>query len=157
MLNHASWASFAAELPDHYDFPDFGATENVPTIIGPKATVETDVMNIPIATIRAVAAGTEHVYVWGWADYDDVFNDTPRHRTEFCYKLWILPQQQGVALSGFAFTGNTMAPMVSAIAVHLLTYRHSDGRDRARMARPYLHGPLPRSEPGRIRLGAFAT
>jgi hypothetical protein len=28
-----------------------------------------------------------HLYVWGWAEYDDVFDGTERHRTEFCYSI----------------------------------------------------------------------
>ena len=26
-------------------------------------------------------------YVWGWAEYDDVFSGTSRHRTEFCFEV----------------------------------------------------------------------
>jgi hypothetical protein len=36
--------------------------------------------------LEAIIAGTQHLYVWGWAEYDDVFEGTPRHRTEFCHK-----------------------------------------------------------------------
>lgn len=30
-------------------------------------------------------------YAWGWIDYDDVLNGTPRHRTEFAFELIMKP------------------------------------------------------------------
>jgi hypothetical protein len=33
--------------------------------------------------------------IWGWADYDDIFINTRRHRTEFCLSISIATQPDG--------------------------------------------------------------
>jgi hypothetical protein len=41
--------------------------------------------SVSFADIQKCAAGTHHYYLWGWVDYNDVFEDTPRRRSEFCF------------------------------------------------------------------------
>ena len=33
--------------------------------------------------------------IWGWADYDDIFPYTKRHRTEFCLQIKVITQPDG--------------------------------------------------------------
>ena len=37
--------------------------------------------------LRQVRDVQGRVLIWGWAEYDEVFSDAKRHRTEFCYQL----------------------------------------------------------------------
>jgi len=55
--------------------------------LGPKGTTLLDAVEIPISSIAA-----QRVFIWGWADYDDIFDATPRHRTEFCCRVVVIPQ-----------------------------------------------------------------
>jgi hypothetical protein len=32
--------------------------------------------------------------LWGWAEYNDIFEGTPRHRTEFCADVLVSPDQK---------------------------------------------------------------
>ena len=91
MLNYVS-AKFFPGDPD-LSFPDLPS----PTVVsgkqvwlpvGPKAKMNGQAVNIAVADLLAAGEGKGHVYVWGWAEYDDVFfPKTDRHRTEFCIKL----------------------------------------------------------------------
>lgn len=89
MLNHVNWAYFEHDLPDDFDFPDFSGEERTPTLIGPHATQYTSPLEIDAQHIDSVIAGKQRIYIWGWAEYDDVFSATSRHRTEFCNEVLV--------------------------------------------------------------------
>jgi hypothetical protein len=91
MINSAVRAEV---LPDGYDFPDFEFGE-MPTLIGPHASIRSKELEITVEQLDEVKEETAHFYVWGWAEYDDVFPRTPRHRTEFCYK-WTVGGDLGI-------------------------------------------------------------
>ena len=40
-----------------------------------------------LAKFRTAIAQEEHIYVWGWVAYDDIFEDSARHLTEFCQEV----------------------------------------------------------------------
>jgi hypothetical protein len=73
-------------LLSDFDFPDEGAGD-IPTLIAPQATVDTQELELSLDDLELAIAGKRHLYAWGWAEYDDVFDRTRRHRTEFCYKI----------------------------------------------------------------------
>jgi hypothetical protein len=75
-------------LPDDFDFPDYEIGD-IPTLLGPKASTSSAALELTREQMRAVREGEAHLYIWGWAEYDDVFPGTKRHRTEFCQKWWI--------------------------------------------------------------------
>lgn len=74
-----------AELPSDFDFPDGEVTETA--AIGARGTLGTPGFFVSISEVQHVSAKTKKLYFWGWIDYDDVFDDTPRHRTEFCFDV----------------------------------------------------------------------
>jgi hypothetical protein len=74
-----------AILPDDFDFPDFGSG-NIGLFIAPGSTIRSIQIAITLEGMEEIIAGKKHLYTWGWAEYDDVFEQTRRHRTEFCYK-----------------------------------------------------------------------
>lgn len=73
-------------LPDDFDFPH--ATKDLmPTIAGPKTLVEATPGSISSDELAAVQAGRKYFYIWGWAEYHDMFEGTQKHITRFCNQL----------------------------------------------------------------------
>jgi hypothetical protein len=91
MRNHVSWKSFSGEVPADFDFPDvWGEGENqdeVTILVGPQSTLNGRTVGIPIRDVMMVADGVKRIFIWGWAEYDEVFPGKPRHRTEFFVEL----------------------------------------------------------------------
>jgi hypothetical protein len=84
---HVSWHHFSEGGPDAISFKDLWESEsNDPArlAIGPQGAVLLDVIEIP-KTELSKSPGS--MFVWGWADYNDVFEDSLRHRTEFCFVI----------------------------------------------------------------------
>ena len=78
------------------NYPDFDAIGNpavnsradaVTTYLGPHSHQLSGVLVIPIPTIKLVESGNSRVFIWGWIEYNDVFDGTNQHRTEFCDEL----------------------------------------------------------------------
>jgi hypothetical protein len=63
-------------------------------------------VDIPVDVFQAVQAGTHRMYIWGWADYDDIFQNTERHRTEFCTEILVTGSLSG-AVPGLSFVTRT--------------------------------------------------
>ncbi len=89
LVTHVSWSVFTPDIPINYDFPDLGRRANSRALIGPKSSMNMAAVDIPIADFRAVQAGAYRLYMWGWADYNDIFQGTQRHRTEFCAEILV--------------------------------------------------------------------
>jgi hypothetical protein len=70
-----------------FEFPDFGDQPDGRTMIGPRSVMHSSCFDIPVEQLEKVKDGEAHAYLWGWADYNDVFPNTPRHRSEFCAKI----------------------------------------------------------------------
>jgi hypothetical protein len=75
----------AAHNIDTFDFPDQGNDSRA--VIGPKATLHTASQSISAASVGQIVAGVDRWFIWGWVDYDDIFIETKRHRTEFCFEV----------------------------------------------------------------------
>ena len=74
---------FDGPMPADFDFPDSNNSANA--LLGPQVPSHTPTITIPAAEIEAQAGGVH--YLWGWIEYDDIFRDTFRHRTEFCFRI----------------------------------------------------------------------
>ena len=94
LYNHVSCRAFPSEPPANFDFPDLWEENATPgavaLMLGPKSTLRGRRIHIPVEDLIAVAAGTRQIYMWGWAEYDDVFEGTDRHRTEFCVQVNVI-------------------------------------------------------------------
>lgn len=73
-------------LPKEYTFPN-SKEDLIPTIAGPKAMVEAVPGAISAEDLEAVQQGRKHFYIWGWAEYHDIFEGTKKHTTRFCNQL----------------------------------------------------------------------
>jgi hypothetical protein len=97
MTNWVSWKIFTGAPPSDYDFPDLDNAGNpLPSrreglifSIGPKATKFSETLKIPINLVEQVGDGKARLFVWGRAEYNDVFENTPPHHTEFCNEVII--------------------------------------------------------------------
>jgi hypothetical protein len=73
---------FADGIPSDFNFPD--SDKMVDALIGPQVLWMTPSVLIGAIEIEIVDALR---YIWGWIEYDDVFEGTFRHRTEFCFRI----------------------------------------------------------------------
>ena len=86
-----------SEPPDDFIFPDLGEGGNpvddkdkkmIPSFVGPNATTFAQNIVIPTSVLDAMRRNQAHVFVWGWAKYQDVFDS--HHITKFCNEIKIL-------------------------------------------------------------------
>jgi hypothetical protein len=66
---------------------DFSTLTQSPTysfVLGPGANFGTPQTDIPLAQLKDVADGKQHMFFWGWIAYDDGIPHTPRRLTEYC-------------------------------------------------------------------------
>jgi hypothetical protein len=87
LITHVSLKFFDDEIPNNYDFPDLPERNVSKALIGPRGTIHSASFLISVQEAQDVKNGPKGLYMWGWAEYDDVFPNTKRHRTEFCYEL----------------------------------------------------------------------
>lgn len=73
-------------LPRDYDFPS-AQEDMVTAIAGPRALVEGAPGGIGAEDLAAVQQGTKYFYIWGRAEYHDIFEGTGKHTTRFCNQL----------------------------------------------------------------------
>lgn len=91
MLTHTSIRFEESGIPEGYRFPDMWIIrkEQVypPVTLSPNSTFAEDIGMFSIDQLREVINGKKTLYFYGWADYNDVFSDSERHRTEFCAQV----------------------------------------------------------------------
>jgi hypothetical protein len=58
-----------------------------PAIVGPNAAINSAYVNLPVGLVADIVERRAYYLFAGWAEYNDVFDHTPRHRVEFCY--WV--------------------------------------------------------------------
>jgi hypothetical protein len=90
MFTHSSSNSFPGKLPDDFTFPDImpqGQSEHERSFVAPQDEIITDGITFTSEELLAVKDGKIRIYIWGWAEYDDVFEGSPPHRTEFCNEI----------------------------------------------------------------------
>ena len=86
-VQRGNYKEFNRPLSADFDFPNLEVSEYQWTLIGPNASIQSGKYFIPIDKVLKIRAGELHAYVWGWIEYNDVFQNTPRHRTEYGYKI----------------------------------------------------------------------
>jgi hypothetical protein len=91
---HVSYMPLTTPLPDNFPFPDLWTPGTphvtVNAVIGPKATTGITVGPVPISTVSQIFEHKKHLYLWGWAEYHDVFDGTPMHITRFCVEVVVV-------------------------------------------------------------------
>jgi hypothetical protein len=75
-----------APLPKDFDFPE-SQEDLIPTIAGPRSMVEAVSGTLTSEDLAAVKEGRKFFYIWGWAEYHDIFEGTKKRVTRFCNQL----------------------------------------------------------------------
>ena len=94
---YVNWRYFQGSIPSDFDFADFDEMGNrilayesySALVMGPKSRSFSPAIAIDASTVRMVRELEGRVLIWGWAEYDDIFEDSARHRTEFCYQMTV--------------------------------------------------------------------
>jgi hypothetical protein len=84
---NARWQK--GEIPKDFGYPDFG-TETLTPNVSARGKIYSQKLTLDHAIIREVYEGKLRLYFYGWCTYNDVFDGTPVHRTEFCHEVRIL-------------------------------------------------------------------
>lgn len=71
-----------APIPESFAFGYVG--DRRPAMIRPNGLIEGMHYIVKGEDLQAVKARTKHLFVWGTATYNDVFEGTPQHVTRFC-------------------------------------------------------------------------
>jgi hypothetical protein len=130
-LSHASLYLHDGELPSAFDFPDqwgedvpIGDRDPRPSFIGPRSFTWAGPVTAHIVDLEYVKEGSKKAYIYGWIEYDDVFQDSKRHRTEYCHEIIVI--------------GDLTDPR--ATPLHFRTYPRHNGADGEclKQATPYL-------------------
>lgn len=85
--------------------PNFKFENNKPSLsfLAPKGITHGESYHIGIPEMLEIAANRRVIYIWGRADYNDVFPGTRRHHTIFCHKIVCLGdptvEQAGIRLT----------------------------------------------------------
>jgi hypothetical protein len=135
----ANLVVFEGGMPTGFRFPD-RTHQDLPekgTTIGPQARTYFHI-DFFIQDAIDVYEGRKKAFVYGWLEYDDIFPDSARHRTEFC--MWIEvyadPRQTPQVIYG-------KAPPILTVRAH----NHYNGYDDDCMYRP---GQTPVAEEGEL-------
>lgn len=75
--------------PDLFVFANVtgAAADPQPLVIGPHRTIDSGWVEMSEFLSGAKERGEVGIFVCGWAEYNDVFPDTPRHRVEYCFEV----------------------------------------------------------------------
>lgn len=95
MINYVNWQSFPSGEPDDIEFidlPPIGQpVEHAKLVIGPSLSITGQAPIIGVQEMEKMKELGGRIFIWGWAEYDDVFApDTARRRVEFCIFLEIV-------------------------------------------------------------------
>jgi hypothetical protein len=101
MKNHISWAVFENPFRDDIDFvdldefrmPDVHGSRTYPLAVPPGECVAAEDLLLWREYVEQMGFEngkiTAWIYIWGWTECNDVFEDSPRRRTEFCVSVEI--------------------------------------------------------------------
>lgn len=132
-------AVFDGEIPKDFRFPDRSHDDlfETGTTIGPQSRTHFRI-DLFIQDAIDVYEGRKNALVYGWLEYDDIFPDSPRHRTEFCLSIGVYadPRQTPQVISG------TAPPILT-----IVSYRSYNGYDEGCLYRP---GQTPVAEDGEL-------
>ena len=78
--------AFTDDIPEDFDYPDLGSPHPPGGDIGPSQEIH---VRVPVTAHELWQVESENlkIYVWAWVEYDDIFPESERHRTEACVKL----------------------------------------------------------------------
>lgn len=82
-------------IADKFDFISNYTASN-PIDLGPDVEFIVNSRAFQSSEISGIEGDRPNLYAWGWVEYDDVFKDTPRRRTEFCVEILVRRDHNGL-------------------------------------------------------------
>lgn len=77
--------SLGQSVPDkNVDFDSLSQNERQKLVLGPKANYQVKPTYLTVEDWEKVSDGKEHLFLWGWVTYSDIFDGTPMRLSEFC-------------------------------------------------------------------------
>jgi len=73
------------KLLEDFDYADNKGHDDM--VVFPRATMHSRPLRLDPEYFALAQSGHAEVYIWGWADYGDFFEGTPRRRVEFCLSV----------------------------------------------------------------------
>jgi hypothetical protein len=80
--------AFGAEMPKNFTYPDAsepGSRDDLTPVIGPRDSYPLEAI-VSRQQYEMWQRHEAHLYIYGWVEYNDIFDKTPRHITRFCYE-----------------------------------------------------------------------
>jgi hypothetical protein len=74
-------------MSNHYHFPDTNDVIKYPAIGAPRSIIRVPEKIYTIAELAEFQNHERYLYIYGRAEYNDRFKNTPPHRTLFCFQL----------------------------------------------------------------------
>jgi hypothetical protein len=98
-----NWKASHGELRPDFDINYVRPPENL--FLGPGSKAEFGTIFIPMRDVQAASEQRLHLYVWGRATYEDMFEGTQPHFFEFCHRVDVAGQTPGSIVLSFAQFG----------------------------------------------------
>jgi hypothetical protein len=81
-----NWTHFPSKkMPESFNY-EYGP-ETTRMMLGPQSTEWSDTVTIPPDVADAAFKNKHTLFIWGRADYRDVFDSSKPHFTEWCYRI----------------------------------------------------------------------
>ena len=89
IINFNQWHAIkAGDLPGDFRYPDYRVKDKIS--IGPNATMHSTTFDLTVEQLQMIRDGEAKLYIWGWVEYNDIFDGTERHRSEFCFEIMVV-------------------------------------------------------------------
>jgi hypothetical protein len=88
-----NWTYSEGDLPGGFTYAYGENDEPSPMFLGPQATEWSEAVHIPGNVATDALKGKGHIFIWGRVEYHDIFDDTPLHFTEWCYRVLFVRTQ----------------------------------------------------------------
>lgn len=102
MTVSVNWTHWPGESVTGIGIYPEGRTKRM--FLAPQAVEWSEAVEIPAEVATQALQGKQKLFIWGRVDYDDIFDGTSRHFTEWCYQIHIFESGGRVDTQFVAFS-----------------------------------------------------
>jgi hypothetical protein len=110
-----NWTAWNGDLPNGFPYSYGEGVQPSPMFLGPKAAEWSEPIKIPQYVATDALNEKQVIFIWGRATYNDIFDATAEHFTQWCYKL--------------VFTRVSPTPITQFVSFGPYNGSDEDGRD----------------------------
>ena len=103
LTTNINWKFLVGDLPSGYEYPYDRPPQTF--FLGPKFAAGGRSVDIPNSVFESVRNRRGHLFVWGRADYSDIFVGTVPHFAEFCFKIEVVAMPGDANWTSFTLHG----------------------------------------------------